>query len=198
MRGGTALPASRDGGARPPGFPGTLLLAPAFLAPGGAAAALNARAGLRDIVAVVEAGPAGYDAVVYGATVPPPKPPTRMTLDGIATWTARTPGQNHAIGRYQIVPKTLRRLVRTLGLDGGTRFSPAVQDRMADRLLHEAGLPDFLAGRMTRAAFMQRLAGIWAGLPGRDGRSVHAGIGGNRAGFSWAEYRAHMARVFPE
>ena len=37
-----------------------------------------------------------------------------MTLDEIFAWIAATPGQPHAIGRYQFIPDTLRMLVNRL------------------------------------------------------------------------------------
>lgn len=153
--------------------------------------------GLRDLIALVEAGPAGYDAVVYGARVPPPRPPTQMTLAEIEDWVAATPGQNHALGRYQIVPRTMAGLKRRLGLSEQARFTPKLQDRMADVLLADAGHAEFLAGRIDRTAFMRNLAAIWAGLPGPDGRSLYHGVAGNAAGISWAEYRARMERIYP-
>lgn len=156
------------------------------------------RTGLRDLVARVEAGTAGYDAVVYGATVPPPRPPSRMTLAEIRAWIAATPAQNHAIGRYQIVPETLDRLIARMKLPAGMLFSPRLQDAMADRLMAEAGLPAFEAGELGRESFMSNLARIWAGLPGPDGRSHYHGVAGNRAGMTWASYRAGMARLYPE
>ena len=153
---------------------------------------------MRDIIASVEAGRAGYDAVVLSARVLPPKPPSRMTLNEIFAWIAATPGQNHAIGRYQIVPKTLASLTRRLGLPGGTIYSPKLQDRLADVLLSDAGMGEFLAGTLPRKAFMENAAAIWAGLPASNGRSVYQGIAGNAAGMSWDSYLRRMAEVFPE
>ncbi|MBK1635974.1 hypothetical protein CKO19_09535 [Rhodovulum adriaticum] len=152
---------------------------------------------LRDLIARAEAGPKGYDAVQHGARVAPPRPPTALTLAEIEEWIAATPGQPHAIGRYQVIPATLRRLARALDLEPQTRFSPAMQDRMADRLLAEAGLAAALAGRMSRADFMHNLARIWAGLPTASGRSHYAGVAGNRATMTWAQFEAGMAKILP-
>ena len=63
---------------------------------------------LRSLIALAEAGAAGYDAVQYAARIKPPKRPTQMTLADIIRWIEDTPGQHHAIGRYQIIPSTLR------------------------------------------------------------------------------------------
>ena len=154
-------------------------------------------AALRDLIARAEAGPAGYNAVVWSAAIKPPRPPSDMTLGEIDHWIRATPGQNHAIGRYQFIPATLRRLVAQLGLGPQTRFGPQVQDRLADLLLEEAGIDDLRAGRIGRRAFMQNLARIWAGLPMPSGRSYYQGVAGNKATMSWARFEAEMARIFP-
>ncbi|MGR3366785.1 MAG: hypothetical protein ACU0CC_10520 [Sagittula sp.] len=152
---------------------------------------------LRDLIATAEAGRAGYDAVQHGARIRPPLPPTRMTLSEIYAWIDATPGQPHAIGRYQIIPATLRGLVRKAHYGPNTRFTPEVQDRLADILLEEAGLTAFREGVMTRTAFMNNIAKIWAGLPNSSGRSHYHGYAGNRATMTWAHFEGQMARIFP-
>ena len=152
---------------------------------------------LRDLIAIAEAGPAGYDAYNMGARVPPPRPPTQMRVRDIYAWIAATPGQPHAIGRYQFIPNTLRDLMRKLDLTEDAMFSPELQNRLADQLLREAGLEQFLAGDMDRTAFMNRLARIWAGLPTSSGRSHYDGYAGNRATMTWADFEGGIARIFP-
>lgn len=44
-----------------------------------------------------------------------------------------------AVGRYQIVSKTLRGLIEEMGLSGNELFSPELQDQMADRLIDRRG-----------------------------------------------------------
>ena len=156
----------------------------------------GAVARLRDLIGRAEAGPLGFDAVQYGARIKPERPPTQMTIGEIFAWIDRTPGQPHAIGRYQFIPMTLRRLVNILDLDPNTRFSPAVQDRMADVLLSEAGLNAFRSGALSRAGFMNNLAKIWAGFPNSSGRSHYHGYAGNAATMSWARFDAEMAAIF--
>ncbi|MCO6384263.1 hypothetical protein [Oceanicola sp. 502str15] len=153
---------------------------------------------IRELIAQAEAGAAGYDAVVYSATIKPPRRPTEMTLAEIYAWIDATPGQNHAIGRYQFIPITLRRLVDHLGAPPDTRFTPDVQNALADQLLREAGLTRLLSGEMRRTTFMNRLAAIWAGLPTSSGQSHYHGHAGNKATMSWARFEAEMAKFFPE
>ena len=160
---------------------------------------LNTRAlaELRNLIARAEAGAKGYDAVQYGAWIKPDAPPTQMTLGDIYAWIDATPGMPHAIGRYQFIPPTLRRLVDTLGLPDSTVFSPRVQDALADVLLKEAGITRFVAGELPRHGFMNNLAKIWAGLPNDSGKSHYHGYAGNKATMSWATFDAQMGRIFP-
>lgn len=44
-----------------------------------------------------------------------------------------------AVGRYQIVSKTLKGLMGSLGLSGSEHFDPAMQDRLAQELLRQRG-----------------------------------------------------------
>lgn len=157
---------------------------------GGTTAAL-----LRDLIARAEAGRAGYDAVQNGARIKPPKRPTDMTLREIYAWIEATPGQPHAIGRYQFIPATLRHSAKRLGLPPGTRFSPATQDRLADLLLGDAGLVKVKAGEITVAAFMLNLARIWAGLPVSSGRSYYHGVAGNKATMTYAAYARQVRGI---
>lgn len=152
---------------------------------------------LLDLIASAEAGRDGYDAVVWAARVKPPKPPTDMTVGEIYQWIAATPNQHHAIGRYQFIPTTLKRLVRITGAGPDQPFTPAYQDRLAHILLQEAGLTQFQAREMGRVTFMNNLAKIWAGLPNASGRSHYHGIAGNRATMTWARFQSEMAVIYP-
>ncbi len=152
---------------------------------------------LLDLIARAEAGAAGYDAVQHGARIPPLRAPTEMTLGEIYGWITATPGQPHAIGRYQFIPTTLRRVAVRRGYGPGTRFSPEVQDALALVLLEEAGLAAFRDGTLERRGFMGRLARTWAGLPLPNGRSYYEGYAGNRATMSWQAFEEGMARIWP-
>lgn len=152
---------------------------------------------LKSLIAVAEAGPKGYDAVHVQARRLP-KPPTQMTLREIAQWVRATPGTPHAIGRYQIIPSTMKILIRRSGFSPQTRFSPEVQDAFADILLADAGLERFLQGRLSRKRFMNNLARVWAGLPTSNGKSYYDGYAGNRATISRQYFNAQMAAFFPK
>ena len=87
------------------------------------------------LIEYAESNGFGYDAIHLSAKRLPELPPTRMTLSDIFEWIRATPGQPHAIGRYQIIPSTLAELTRRLEIPLGTRFSPDVQDEFAAELL---------------------------------------------------------------
>ncbi len=152
---------------------------------------------IRHLIAAAEAGRQGYDAVQYGALRKPSKRPTEMTLAEVYAWIQQTPSQPHAIGRYQFIPSTLRRLVDIVGIDTRARFSPQVQDTLADVLLAEAGFDEVSAGRINRQTFMNNLAKIWAGLPTSNGQSHYHGYAGNRATMTWARFDEEMSAIFP-
>ncbi|MFK7836732.1 MAG: hypothetical protein AB8B60_10965 [Sulfitobacter sp.] len=153
---------------------------------------------IRALIEEAESRRDGYDAVQHGARIKPSRRPTHMTLAQIYAWIEATPGQPHAIGRYQFIPATLRRVVRKTGIPLSQRFSPAVQDRLADVLLAEAGLKRFRAGKLSRTGFMNNLAKIWAGLPNSSGKSHYHGYAGNKASMSWARFERVMKRIGPK
>ncbi|WP_281981699.1 hypothetical protein [Thalassorhabdomicrobium marinisediminis] len=152
---------------------------------------------LLSLIAQAEAGSAGYDAVQHGARVRPGRPPTQMTLGEIFDWIAATPGQPHAIGRYQFIPSTLRRVAQVRGFGPETRFTAGVQDALALVLLEDAGLSRFEAGTLGRRQFMHNLARIWAGLPLPNGRSYYEGHAGNSATMTWTAFEGGMVRIWP-
>ena len=121
-----------------------------------------------------------------------------LTLAEVRTLQRRLVRENggSAIGRYQIIDDTLDGLMLSMGLTGRERFTPALQDRMAMRLAHEAGLQAWLSGVLTDTRFAANLARVWAGLPADgSGRSHYAGIAGNRAGVGWRTMVAALRQI---
>lgn len=148
------------------------------------------------LIADAEAGAAGYDAIHHQARLLPAKPPTELTLAEVFDWIAATPRQNHAIGRYQIIPSTLRYLVEVEGLQADDLFSADLQDRLAVRLIRDAGLDDYLSGLASSAEFMDSLAYVWAGLPLANGKSAYEGFAGNKATMSRRAYEDRFFELF--
>jgi len=121
-----------------------------------------------------------------------------LTIGEVRALQARLVRRNggSAVGRYQIIDDTLDGLIARMGLSGRERFTPALQDRMAMHLAREAGLDTWLTGALSDERFAARLARVWAGLPGNhQGRSVYAGIQGNRAAIGWHTLVAALRRI---
>lgn len=97
------------------------------------------------------------------------KPVTAMTVDEIIaasdSWRKRFGTTSGAAGAYQIIKPTLVQLKKDLGLTGKEKFTPALQDRMGDKLLQKRGVDQFLAGALSGNAFGNNLAREWASFP---------------------------------
>lgn len=108
----------------------------------------------------------GYGAYVDDRTVPL----TTMSLDDVQKLQKkmlRNPknGLNSsAVGKYQIVSRTLRGLIRNMKLTGREKFTPVLQDKMAIELLKGRGLHQFLEGKITQKDFHNRLSREWASI----------------------------------
>jgi muramidase (phage lysozyme) len=90
-----------------------------------------------------------------------------------------------AVGRYQIINKTLKELQKKLGLPDDQLFNAEVQDRLATVLLERRGLNKFLNGQLSLKDFMKNLSKEWASLPNPDtGKSYY----GQRTHFSVSEF----------
>lgn len=129
--------------------------------------------------------PRGFDTVSGFAPVPPQRPLTDMTLDEVLRYqqSIRAMGTvSSAVGRYQFIYPTLRRLVEDLGIAGNLRFDAEVQTYLARFLMHDCGFYDRATPDLQLA---NCLAGVWAALPlvsGPDrGQSAYASDGINIA-----------------
>ena len=104
-----------------------------------------------------------------------------------------------ASGRYQYIRKTLKGVVKSMGLDEDkTKFTPAVQDKIAVyhlRLHH--GLDSWLANNYSDEAFLKRLSRTWAGLPkDSSGNSYYKGDKiGNKAGVTFPHVMAALQNI---
>lgn len=144
---------------------------------------------LKTLLAVIRAveAPAGYDDYYRGVSRPPPALLTTMSIRDVLAWQdAIDPHSiSEASGGYQIMEDTLRELVVTTGIDPSELYAPATQDYLAQELLTKAGWHSFQNGTLPVAAFGDRVAKIWAGLPlltgAARGQSAYHGIAGNRA-----------------
>jgi len=151
---------------------------------------------LRSLISLAESWRNQYDAYHLSAKTPPSRKPSTMTLAEIQQWIVDTPGQHHAIGRYQIIPETLQYLVDKSGVSKAARYSPTLQDMFADILIYDAGYKEYVAGDISLSKFMDKLAGVWAGLPLQSGKSAYHNYAGNRATITRRLYESEMKRIF--
>jgi len=102
-----------------------------------------------------------------------PKAPARRSADtddhrpkSIAGSTAHpaTATRHWAVSRF--IPATLAAaLLRQAGSAKNDRFTPKLQDGLAEYLWRLAGFVSFKKGEISRHRFMENLARIWAGFP---------------------------------
>lgn len=107
-----------------------------------------ANKGLRDLIGFAEGTDKGRgynETLGYGAFTGGDVNLVAMTVNEILALQKRMlahPDNSYnssAVGRYQIVSKTLRSLVAEMGLTGDELFSTGLQDQMADRLIDRRG-----------------------------------------------------------
>lgn len=78
-----------------------------------------------------------------------------------------------ALGRYQIVRTTLRKIKAAMKLPGTTLFDSNTQDQMARYLLWGRGIDQFIAGKKSEDAMMVSLAQEWASWPKPNGKGYY-------------------------
>lgn len=141
------------------------------------------------------------------------KPLTQMTVDEIIaasdSWRKRFSTTSGAAGAYQIIKPTLVQLKKDLGLKGSEKFTPALQDRMGEKLCQKRGADQFLAGALSLTAFGNNLAREWASFPvlsptsrGKQqlkrGQSYYDKFAGNHALVSPGVVEATLAQMLKE
>lgn len=126
---------------------------------------------------------------------------TEMTVGQVLDWQRqRGAGGFTAVGRYQIIKKTMQGLIESMKLTGSERFGEAMQDKMALQLLNGRKLGSFLAGKLGVVGFGLAIAQEWASLPVLErtrgahrmvdaGETYYAGDRVNKAGATVNEVR---------
>jgi len=138
------------------------------------------------------------EVLAYGAYTGGDRELVSMTLDEIdhlQTAMLQHPENgfnSSALGRYQIVCTTLRKIRSKLKLSGAMLFDADMQDRMACYLLGARGIDKYLASRMSEDALINALAKEWASLPTTSSRGHYSG---QRASVTVADVRKALAEV---
>ena len=148
---------------------------------------------LKGVIGQAESDAAGgYDAVVSNKKTP--KPPTEMTVGEVLQWQReeladpKNAGRIDvtAIGKYQIINKTLKGLVGPAGISMNDKFDAETQDKLYMELLKGAGLNDYMDGTISKEDFAHNISKVWAGLPKDEGgKSYYGKDGFNKAHVSW-------------
>ncbi|MFT4012324.1 MAG: hypothetical protein QM682_02765 [Paracoccus sp. (in: a-proteobacteria)] len=143
--------------------------------------------------------PQGFDQVFGGSVIRPPRPLTRMTINEVLDWQARSTGagsKSSAAGAFQIIQGTLRATRDQMGLSGNELFDDAMQTRMGVHLMKGRGLDDWRAGRISTEKFIDNLAQEWAAVPRATGpgagRSHYDGDGLNAARIGLDDFRSYV------
>ena len=135
---------------------------------------------LLDLIGQVEAR-GNYNILNGGRTEPKL---SEMTLAEILTFQAGMLSRGHestAVGRYQIIKKTLEGLIARGAANLNEKFSPGTQDKLAIALLNLRGYQRYLQGNLPADQFADRLAMEWASFPVASGQSYYKGVGSNKA-----------------
>lgn len=140
--------------------------------------------GLLGLIGKHEAGSKGYNAVYSGSGKSANL--TGMSISQVLNFqdSIKSSGST-AVGKYQFLQKTLRGLVKEMGLNPNTQFTPQLQDDLARALLKKRGLDKYLSGKMSEEEFADNLSKEWAALPYNTGKSFYAGDSvGNKSSVS--------------
>ena len=93
---------------------------------------------------------------------------TEMSIRDVRAWQdafVASGARSSAVGKYQIIRKTLDGLISKLSLDTSNLFDENMQDRLALQLLVGRQLDKYLSGVISRTKFGNFLAMEWASFP---------------------------------
>lgn len=93
---------------------------------------------------------------------------TQMSITDVLGWQdqfVQSGSRSSAVGKYQIIRKTMRGLIKSMQLDTSNLFDENMQDKMAMKLMLGRGLKSFLSGGMSVTGFGNNLAKEWASFP---------------------------------
>lgn len=91
-------------------------------------------------------------------------------------------GISSAVGKYQVLRSTLNDAIKALGIKPTDKFTPELQDKIAQWLLQSrTNYAQWLEGKGDVGKFQNGLASIWASVPNLSGVSQYAGDGVNKA-----------------
>lgn len=89
--------------------------------------------------------------------------------------------ESSAVGKYQIINKTLLGIMSKAGVSLTDKFDQSTQDKLAIALLKNRGLDSYLNKSLNPEAFADNLSKEWASLPYSSGSSYYAKVGSNKS-----------------
>jgi len=103
-----------------------------------------------------------------------------LTIEQVV-WLQR--GSVYAVGRYQLIPSTMKLALQWSKVSWSERFTPEVQDRLFCTLLSHKRpqVGRYLLGEGSLQLALDSLAKEWASVAYRGPYSYYSGVGGNRA-----------------
>ncbi|UIY29186.1 hypothetical protein LZK73_21880 [Neorhizobium galegae] len=98
-----------------------------------------------------------------------------------------------AVGRYQVVRTTLRKVKKALSLSDTLKYSKDLQDTIALHLLEGRGLSKYIEGSLKEDTFLTNMAKEWASIPTPSGSGYYDNQ--SRTPVAPSEVRAVLAEV---
>jgi muramidase (phage lysozyme) len=89
--------------------------------------------------------------------------------------------ESTALGKYQVISKTLAGLVQKGVVSPTDKFDAATQEKIGMALLEGRGFSKYKSGGLSADEFADNLAKEWAALPTQSGKSHYAGVGSNKS-----------------
>lgn len=148
---------------------------------------------LLDFIGKIE-GRGDYNILVGGKSLPEL---TEMTVAEVLNYQSSMLAKGHestAVGKYQIIQKTLQDMLAQGAVGPDDKFSPSTQDKLAMALMKRRGLDKYQSGKLPADVFADNLAKEWASLPTQSGKSYYDKTGSNKSLVGRDEFMSVFAR----
>ncbi|MDQ0591000.1 hypothetical protein [Variovorax paradoxus] len=148
--------------------------------------------GLGGVIAKHEGGYGSFNRGAAGDSRGATMDFSNMTVDQIMAAQALEKGDKNrlfAVGKYQVIPSTMKEAAKSMGLKGDEKFTPELQERIFNEHLTDKKRPEisgYIRGEHDDLGAAQRAGSReWASIADpKTGKSFYAGSGNNRAGLS--------------
>ena len=133
-----------------------------------------------DLIGKVESGN-NYNILVGGKIEPQL---TNMTIQEVLNFQTGMKRRGHestAVGKYQIINKTLAGRVSAGAAKLTDKYDPSTQDKLAISLKNVRGREKFKQGKISVDQYADNLSKEWASLPYKTGRSFYDKVGSNKS-----------------